>query len=732
MSCRISLQDQHLLVEAPYLLKDACKAIAGARWQKSLKAWAYPPTPSAARALHLAFPNPMATWTEEAAALLIEAEQIADAAAHKTAENLPPIPLTKTTPWPHQLRGFWFAKDMPAVMLALDMGCIAGDSVLHVQRGGAGFSLTAKELFLRITGQATSMRQWNSSIDTYIRGRVGDDRRLGKTRLLAAFHNGLKPVVILTLNNGRSIRCTADHEIVTPLFGKVHAEALCVGEEVLVQAPYSKRDPLGRFQPGESRRRRIASRPGYVRLPQTTAQVVSVIPAGVEEVFDFTVESEHHDYIANGIVVGNTGKSKVTVDLMVNNGWQRVLILCPKSVVQVWPAEVVKHAAVPIATLPLDEGSMIQRTRKMTTFLELQAVRSEPAIVILNYDAAWREPLAGHLLRRPWDAVICDESHRIKAPGGKAAMFCSRLGDVIPRRLCLTGTPMPHSPLDAYAQYRFLDKGIFGTSFVNCRARYAVMGGFNGKQVLSYQNQDELHEKFYSIAYRVKSEDVQSLPEAIDVVRPVILGKYARDLYTTLKKDFVVGIDDGTVTAGNALTRLLRLQQIGSGWVRQDRDIETGVDGPLVQVDTAKQEVLADLLEDLADDEPIVVFCRFHHDLDAVHTVASALARRSLELSGRRNELADWQSGAAPILAVQIQSGGVGINLVRARYCVFYSLGFSLGEYLQARKRTHRPGQDRAVTYFHLIATKTVDEDVYAALEARQDVIETILTRARG
>lgn len=548
LTARIFRTDKHLAIEAPYLMKDACRAIPGARWEPKLKVWIYPPTPGAAKAMHQAFPNAMATWTEDAASLLLEAEKIAQAAESKEADNLPPIPLTKTAPWKHQLRAFHFAKELPAVMLALDMG---------------------------------------------------------------------------------------------------------------------------------------------------------------------------------------VGKTKISIDLIVNQGWQRVLILCPKSVVQVWPAEFDKHAARPVSTLALDEGTMAQRTKRLLTFRDLQEARREPAVVVLNYDAAWRTPMIDVLLQCEWDAVVCDESHRIKAPGGKAAMFCSRLGDKVGRRICLTGTPLPHSPLDAYAQYRFLDKGIFGTSFVNFRARYAVMGGFSGKQVLSYQNQDEFHAKFYSIAYRVKSEDVQSLPEAIDVVRPVIISAYARSLYTTLKNEFVVGIGDGTVTAGNALTRLLRLQQIGSGWARQDRNIETGDDGQLIQVDQAKQDVLADLLEDLKDEEPIVVFCRFHHDLDAVHTVAAALGRASQELSGRKNELQAWQSGAAPILAVQIQSGGVGINLVRARYCVFYSLGFSLGEYLQARKRTHRPGQTQSVTYFHLIAKQTVDEDVYAALQARQDVVDTILRQAK-
>lgn len=461
-----------------------------------------------------------------------------------------------------------------------------------------------------------------------------------------------------------------------------------------------------------------------------TATGLPAIPRTKTEPWAHQLRAYHFAWNLNAVMLAldmGTGKSKVTVDLVINKQWQRVLILCPKSVVQVWPAEFTRHGGLPVGSLALDDGTMHTRAKKLADFLALQQVKRQPAVVILNYDAAWRPGMSDVLLKQGWDAVICDESHRIKAPGGKAAMFVSRLGDKVPHRICLTGTPMPHSPLDCYAQYRFLDKGIFGTSFTAFRSRYAKMGGYQNHQVLGYENQDDLNQKFYSIAYRVKSEDVQSLPEAVDVERPVILSKYAMGLYATLKKEFVVGVADGTVTASNALTRLLRLQQIGSGWARQDRNIETGDDGQLLQVDTAKQDALADLMEDLKDEEPIVVFCRFHHDLDAVHTVATALGRASLELSGRRNELQAWQSGEAPVLAVQIQSGGVGINLVRSRYCVFYSLGFSLGEYLQARKRTHRPGQTSNVTYYHIIAKGTVDEQVYKALEARQDVVESVL-----
>ena len=125
-------------------------------------------------------------------------------------------------------------------------------------------------------------------------------------------------------------------------------------------------------------------------------------------------------------------------------------------------------------------------------------------------------------------------------------------------------------------------------------------------------------------------------------------------------------------------------------------------------------------------DEPIVVFCRFHHDLDAVREVCGPETR---ELSGRRNELAAWQAGEGRVLAVQIQSGSVGVDLTRAAYCVWYSVGWSLGEFDQAKARVHRPGQTRPVTYVRLIAKDTIDERIFAALAARRDVIESLLKR---
>jgi len=197
--------------------------------------------------------------------------------------------------------------------------------------------------------------------------------------------------------------------------------------------------------------------------------------------------------------------------------------------------------------------------------------------------------------------------------------------------------------------------------------------------------------------------------------------------YRDLERDFVADLDTGTVTVATALTKLLRLSQATGGYARLD-----GSDGgSLVPIDGigAKRMALADRLEDLAVTEPVVVFCRFRSDLDDVAAVARELGREYAEVSGERKDLERWQAGDATILGVQMQSGGVGIDCSRSAFAVYYSLGYSLGDYEQSLARLRRPGQERCVRYYHLVCEGTVDEAVYAALRDRRSVVEAVLAR---
>lgn len=248
------------------------------------------------------------------------------------------------------------------------------------------------------------------------------------------------------------------------------------------------------------------------------------------------------------------------------------------------------------------------------------------------------------------------------------------------------------------------------------------------KKVVDYKDLESLREKFFSLAFQVGAE-VLDLPPELDETYHTDLEPAGAKIYQAIEQDFIAWLETesqsgAVITIKNALVKLVRLQQLTGGTIPDDA-------GGAHEIDRAKEKLLEDLLEDIGPTEPVVVFAHFRADLNIVWRVADKLGRLAGELSGSQTDLGAWQRGEERdpmILAVQIQAGGVGIDLTRARYAIYYSLGFSLADYLQSRARIRRPGQTRPVTYYHLIVRNTVDEYIMRALAARQDLVQSVLT----
>jgi len=282
---------------------------------------------------------------------------------------------------------------------------------------------------------------------------------------------------------------------------------------------------------------------------------------------------------------------------------------------------------------------------------------------------------------------------------------------------------MPHSPLDLYGQFRFLDPQVFGSSFTRMRARYAECDPRFPSKVRKWRNQDELAAKLDAHSWRVTADEVLDLPDAIHETIPVELSPKVMRYYRSLEREMTAEIEAGTVARPAAVEMRLRLRQATCGYARVDGAAGvTPIDGT-----PSKRLALADRLEDLPATEPVVVFGQFRSDLDDIAAVARELGREYAEVSGERKDLQRWQDGEAVILGVQMQSGGVGIDCSRAAYAFYYSLGYSLGDYEQSLARLRRPGQTRCVRYYHLVCKGTVDEQVYAALRERRNVVDAVL-----
>ena len=432
------------------------------------------------------------------------------------------------------------------------------------------------------------------------------------------------------------------------------------------------------------------------------------------------------------------GKSLETIEYANRIEAKLILILCPKSVMDVWPNQFWQHSKIiKWDCLILNKGSVKKKAQTLTNALNLQKLTKKHLAVIVNYESAWRSGLGpdynkknriinkGVILSTLWDLVVADESHRLKSPSSKASWFAYQItkNKKAKRRLCLTGTPLPHGPLDIYGQYRFMDFSIFNRNFTQFRNRYAIirdMGDF--KKVVGYQREEEMNALIYSRAHRVMKRDVLDLPPVMHEQRTCQLSSKAQRIYTELETEFVAWIEEqgDKVTVTNVLTKLLRLGQITGGFLQMDS-------GESEIVCNNKISLLEDIFEDLPPDEPVVIFARFTNEIQRVKQLAEKMKRSAAELSGQMNQLKEWQKGQFNILATQIRAGGVGIDLTRAHYCVYFSTGYSLGDYEQSLARVDRPGQTCPVSYYHLIAEKTVDVDVHNSLAAKKKVVEYVL-----
>lgn len=435
-----------------------------------------------------------------------------------------------------------------------------------------------------------------------------------------------------------------------------------------------------------------------------------------------------------------TGKTKVMIDLIQNRGFKRVLVVATNKACKVWEEQVSIHGLEDLFDVfrlndmsSAKVVSLLQTIPKWTT----TTTQTRTYVFIINYEKVWRKGVDRMFLRKTLgvDCVICDESHRIKAPRSNCSRYLARLGAKVPHRYLVTGTPLAENPIDVYAQYRFLDPSIFGTNFTAFRDEYenvdVELSTHMGFRMLDkhepYKNLDRLREKMYSCAFYIESS--VELPPQNDRYWYFDMPSKSEKLYQSVLKEKVAELNGKYMLSSNALTLILRLQQITSGYLTVE-DFDTK-EKSVINIDHKRREEFIEMIEQFPDEEPLVVFATYTKDLKNIRLMCREAGISYSELSGRKDTLDEWKKGKTRVIGVQYSSGSESIDLTRARYCIYYSLPRRLALYDQSRKRIHRPGQERPVYYYHMLARlkkgKSIDEKMLRALEQKKDIVDYVM-----
>lgn len=127
----------------------------------------------------------------------------------------------------------------------LQLACIGGDTVLNLNRAGKGFRMTVRKAYER--WNSTGRYSWDPNIPTKTRAFLG--ARVGLHKIVGISQVGPRITYTVHLADGKSLRVTSDHKILTSLGYRSLEDGLGVGGLVAVdtgQARWGKKPESNR------------------------------------------------------------------------------------------------------------------------------------------------------------------------------------------------------------------------------------------------------------------------------------------------------------------------------------------------------------------------------------------------------------------------------------------------------------------------------------------------------
>jgi SNF2 family DNA or RNA helicase len=329
--------------------------------------------------------------------------------------------------------------------------------------------------------------------------------------------------------------------------------------------------------------------------------------------------------------------------------------------------------------------------------------------------------------------MIVDEAHALKNGSAQRTKAAWQLGKMATYRRVLTGTPVAKSIVDLWAQLKFLDERITQHKyFSSFRSEYAILGGFENRQIIGTKNE----EKFYSLmaphVFRMTKEEALDLPPKIYSTRLYEMSESTASHYNALKKNFLTQMDNGDIVdVQNAISCMLRLQQCLSGYLPLE-------DGSFETFSNDRLEILKDIIEQR--EGQVVIWCRFVEDINRIHAMLESEYGKGCSVkyyggnvSERGESLRRFLAKDARFFTANPAAGGVGIN-IHGSGCetvIYYSNSFNFVERVQSEDRTHRLGTSVSVSYFDIVANKSIDKHILKSLKAKKSASDYSLDEIR-
>lgn len=376
--------------------------------------------------------------------------------------------------------------------------------------------------------------------------------------------------------------------------------------------------------------------------------------------------------------------------------------------------------------------------KEMHQFAGMARSKGVPWVAVINYESIRlkesKETIIS-IMSKGRVGLVIDESIKIKNHTSlqtKAVLAIAKEAYFVRN---LSGLFMTKGPQDVYPQLRAMRR-MNGLNFYSFRNRFCKMGGYKAKKIVGAKNEGELRAELNSTSFIAKKADWGLKPAEREVIRQQLtMTPKQKRVYKEIDREFVSLLDTGEeISVDMVLTKLIKLQQISSGFVRHE-DKVIAIEDPKK---TPKMRQLMDMMEEI-DGKVIIVY---------VYKASGDLLLEQLaEFKPAVIRSADWmrkngityedekarfnEDPECRVAIVQIVAGKYGHTLIgapgdRCRYMAFYEHTFSLDDRSQIEMRNTYFDQDWANTYVDFVSSP-VEARALKALQDNEDLVNAVL-----
>ena len=399
----------------------------------------------------------------------------------------------------------------------------------------------------------------------------------------------------------------------------------------------------------------------------------------------------------------------------------KVLVIAPMRVARdTWSAEIEKWEHLKLLTYSVAVGTAEER---------ITALCKKADIYIINREnVQWLIEESG--IKFDYDMIIIDELSSFKNHQTKRFKALMKVRPKVKRIVGLTGTPSSNGLMDLFAEFRLLDMGErLGRFIGQYRNTYFQPDKRNGMIVYSYKPlptaENEIYQKISDITISMKATDYLKMPELIMSEYAVTLSDEEKQKYSDFRKELILELPDGEITAANAASLSNKLSQMANGAIYTD-------DKSIISIHDRKLDALEDIIE-AANGKSVLVAYWFKHDLERIK---ERLHRLHIPFSTMDSfdSIRKWNSGQLPIALIHPASAGHGLNLQSGGSClVWFGLTWSLELYQQTNARLWRQGQKaKTVVIQHIVAKGTIDEQILKTLQEKDRQQSALMDAVRA